>query len=41
VDYHPKYDESYLDELRKKAQKSWLSSINADEWMNEIRGRVS
>jgi hypothetical protein len=40
VDYHPKYDESYLNGLREKAQKSWLSSINADDWINKTRGRV-
>jgi hypothetical protein len=40
VDYHPQYDEGYLNGLREKAQKSWLSSINADDWINRIRGRV-
>jgi hypothetical protein len=39
ADYHPKYDENYLNGLRKKA-KPWLSSINAENWLNEIRGRV-
>jgi hypothetical protein len=30
IDYHPKYDEAYLESLRKKA-KSWLTTINPDE----------
>jgi hypothetical protein len=37
VDYQPKYDEQYLLELRKKAKKSWLGSINPDKWLKEIR----
>jgi hypothetical protein len=40
VDYRPVYDEQYLNGLREKAQKSWLASINADDWINEIRGRL-
>lgn len=39
IDYSPKYDENYLNGLREKAQK-WLSSIDADNWINQIRGRV-
>lgn len=38
IDYHPKYDESYLKGLREKAKKSWLATINPDEWLKEIRG---
>lgn len=38
LDYHPKYDEQYLNELRKRAKKSWLGSINSTNWLNEIRG---
>lgn len=38
VDYQPKYDEHYLKALRDKAKKSWLSSIDPDEWLKEIRG---
>ncbi|MDD3685199.1 MAG: hypothetical protein PHE56_00395 [Bacteroidales bacterium] len=38
VDYQPKYDEQYLKSLRDKAKKSWLSGINPDNWLNEIRG---
>lgn len=37
VDYHPKYDEQYLKELRDKAKKSWLGTINPDNWLREIR----
>jgi hypothetical protein len=40
VDYSPKYDEVYLNELREKAKKSWLASIDADLWINQIRGRI-
>lgn len=38
VDYQPKYDERYLKTLRDKAKKSWLGSINPDNWLKEIRG---
>jgi hypothetical protein len=38
VDYEPKYDEKYLKSLRDKARKSWLSGINPDNWLKEIRG---
>jgi hypothetical protein len=38
VDYQPKYDEDYLRTLREKAKKSWLSNINSQDWLNEIRG---
>ena len=38
VDYHPKYDDSYLKNLRDKARKSWLTSIDPDIWLKEIRG---
>ena len=38
VNYQPKYDEDYLNGLRDKAKKSWLGSINPDDWLKEIRG---
>ncbi|SEF98288.1 hypothetical protein SAMN04488130_104170 [Flavobacterium urumqiense] len=38
IDYHPKYDDSYLKNLRDKARKSWLNSIDPDIWLKEIRG---
>ncbi|MCW3109728.1 MAG: hypothetical protein JWQ09_4234 [Segetibacter sp.] len=38
IDYQPKYDEAYLKSIRDKAKKSWLGSINPDEWLKEIRG---
>lgn len=38
VDFQPKYDEHYLTELRNKAKKSWLGSINPDSWLRELRG---
>ncbi|MGB8192276.1 MAG: hypothetical protein WCF67_10175 [Chitinophagaceae bacterium] len=38
IDYHPKYDESYLKSLRDKAKKSWLGNIDPDSWLREIRG---
>jgi hypothetical protein len=38
VEYQPKYDETYLKALRDKAKKSWLGTINPDEWLNQIRG---
>ncbi|MEO6405028.1 MAG: hypothetical protein ABIO32_06030 [Ferruginibacter sp.] len=38
VDYQPKYDELYLSGLREKAKSSWLGTMNADEWLRQIRG---
>ncbi len=38
VDYQPKYDEEYLSALRNKAKKSWLGSIDPDNWLKEMRG---
>ncbi len=37
INYKLKYDEIYLKGLRKKA-KSWLSNVDPDEWLREIRG---
>jgi len=37
IDYSTKYDEKYLQILRKKAM-SWLNNIDPDEWLKEIRG---
>jgi hypothetical protein len=37
VDYSPKYDQDYLKKLRTKAM-GWLSQVDADEWLNDIRG---
>ncbi|HAI76707.1 MAG TPA: hypothetical protein DCM08_10710 [Microscillaceae bacterium] len=38
IDYEQKYDSDYLSDLRDKAKKNWLSKINADSWLKEIRG---
>lgn len=38
IDYSPIYDEEYLKELRDKAKKSWITQINPDEWLENIRG---
>lgn len=38
VEYQTKYDEKYLKSLRDKAKKSWLGTINSDEWLKQIRG---
>lgn len=38
VDYEPKFDESYLNALIQKASPVW-KDVDADEWMNDIRGR--
>lgn len=38
VDYQPKYDEQYLKGLRDKAKKSWLGTIDPNNWLREIRG---
>ncbi len=37
IDYTPKFDNDYLNVLISKAKKS-LSSINADEWLLNLRG---
>jgi hypothetical protein len=38
IDYHPKYDEQYLDNLIEKASKSWAGIEDKDLWLREIRG---
>ena len=38
IDYEPKYDKEYLASLREKARKNWLGTIDANSWLNEIRG---
>lgn len=38
VDYQTKYDEHYLKKLRDKAKKSWLSNIEPETWLKNIRG---
>lgn len=37
INYQPKYDGTYLETLRKKAMNSWLSSINSEEWLKNMR----
>lgn len=38
IDYNPKYDDNYLNELIEKASKSWSGILNKDAWLREIRG---
>ncbi|MBI4929582.1 MAG: hypothetical protein HY841_02380 [Bacteroidetes bacterium] len=38
VEYHTKYDEKYLKKLRDMAKKNWLSTINPDKWLKDLRG---
>ncbi len=38
VEYHPKYDEKYLNKLIDKATKSWSAIKDKDNWLREIRG---
>jgi hypothetical protein len=38
IDYQPNYNDLYLQELRNKAKKSWLGSINPDNWLRDLRG---
>lgn len=38
IEYQPMYDEQYLKKLRERAKKSWLGSINSENWLKEIRG---
>lgn len=37
IDYHPKFDNDYLNSLIKKAKKSW-HHIDTDEWLFNLRG---
>lgn len=37
IDYNPKFDKSYLNNLIEKAKNSW-KKINPDEWLIDIRG---
>ncbi len=37
LDYNKIYSEKYIQSLRAKAMK-WLTKINPDDWMNDIRG---
>lgn len=37
IDYNTKYDQQYLKKLRSKAM-TWLSKIEPDEWLRDIRG---
>ncbi len=38
LDYQPKYDEQYLNELINKASGNWSSIKDKDSWLREIRG---
>lgn len=38
IDYQPNYDEEYLQNLRLKAKKNWLGSVEPDAWLRELRG---
>lgn len=40
IDYSPKYDDDYLQKIRGKA-KTWLRSINPDDWLRELRGEYN
>ena len=37
VDYDPKFDSDYLNDLISKAKKSW-KGVNPDEWLMNLRG---
>ena len=38
IDYNPKYNEDYLTNLRKKATKSWVGTIDSNKWLKNFRG---
>lgn len=38
VDFNQKYDEQYLQTLRDRAKKTWLSNIDPENWLKQIRG---
>ena len=37
IDYSPKFDQTYLNSLIKKAKSRW-ADVDPDEWLSEIRG---
>ena len=37
LDYNTKYDAAYLKKLREDAM-SWLTQIDPDAWLREVRG---
>jgi hypothetical protein len=37
IDYQPKYDEDYLNKLRKKAKRSWLNTLSAEKLLKDLR----
>jgi hypothetical protein len=37
-DYDMEYSDAYLDSLLKKAAPAWQDVLDADQWLNEIRG---
>jgi len=37
INYNPKFDYSYLNNLILKAKKNW-KGIDPDKWINKIRG---
>lgn len=38
IDFEPKYDHNYLQSKQDKARKNWLTNIDPDTWLREIRG---
>ena len=38
VDYNPKYDEKYLNDLIDKASTKWAAVGDKDFWLRELRG---
>ncbi|MBL7112831.1 MAG: hypothetical protein ISS19_12920 [Bacteroidales bacterium] len=38
VIYKPKFDEQYIESLRRKAIKNWIDVPDPDAWIREIRG---
>lgn len=38
VDYSARFEREYLNNLRQKAKKNWLTTIDADDWLRQLRG---
>ncbi|MBI5916895.1 MAG: hypothetical protein HY842_16090 [Bacteroidetes bacterium] len=38
IDYNPSFQEDYIQNLIKKAKKSWEGVTDADEWLKNVRG---
>lgn len=38
IDYQTTFNKEYIQKLRNKAKENWVSNIDAEQWLKEIRG---